>query len=211
MKIRLLCITISLFCFLFLINLCDLSADMRSVKSDRLLVVRNDISKIISSGISACENQILARQNKKQKKVTICPIQAYESSGLLSISSKKFLTKYFYKVRNLIYIVCFLFLVFIWARIYWQKFPEWKLFYSIVMILVITTIASASIKWYLLPEEIYLYNCNRPNMLWKICNKGKDSIAVSRKHLIILNDKGDVIKRKISNKSINRLKVNMFY
>ena len=217
MKLRLLRIIVcsSVFLFLSLFFIGGVYASIkdnhgRSIKS--LVFKDEDITKIISSGKLECENNNSNIHNKKQKKIIICPINNSENGGILSISSKKFLTTYFYKIRNLIYIICFMFLLFIWARIRWQKFPEWKLFYSVFMILVITTIASGIVNWYFVSDDIYLYHCQKPGMLWQLCKKGKNSIAVMKKNLIVLDSNGKVLKTKfISNRNQNRYKVNMFY
>lgn len=218
MKIRLFVITVCVFllsvtfCFTFE-SVVYARNSISSLNTNRRIRNEDKFKNIISSGRLACQKDGKILQSKSKKKITICPVNTSKYRSLFySASLKELLKLYFYKIRNLIYIICSIFLIFIWARIYWQRYPEWNLFYYVVIVSVLTTVISAIISWYVLYDDMYVYHCKKQNILWQVCKKGKGSFNALQKNLILLDANGKVLKTEfISDKFNSRYKVNMFY
>ena len=167
---------------------------------------------IMSKGKIKCKSRTVVNTNSRNvKKVKICPINS-NNFNLFNLRNIKNIAINYYKIRNIIYIVCFLVLCFIWARARYRGFIEWNMFFSVILLLVFATIINLMVNWYILYSDIYLYHCKNDNMLWIPCTKGKGAVSVYKKDIIMFDRNGNILNNRFMvDRFKNNYKVNMFY
>lgn len=198
-------LSLSFFIMLFQVFISNAFAD--AVSRSFFNNSQNNNDYIISKGKAAC-NARVGINKRKSKKITICPIK----SNYFNLGNIKKLARNYYKLRNIIYVICFVVLCFIWARARYQELIEWKMFFSVFLTVIFVTIMTAIVNWYVLYDDVYLYYCKKDNVLWFPCVKGNESISVYKKDVVILDSDGNILKNKVvSDRLKSHYKVNMFY